>query len=48
MCVIFCGDWQLLILVTLSGAEVDMVKGHETLQQMGGVGALLRYRPMWV
>ena len=39
---------DLVRLVTLSGAEVDMVKGHETLQQMGGVGALLRYRPMWV
>ena|SRR5438132_558809 len=39
---------DLVRLATLSGAEVDMVKGHETLQQMGGVGALLRYRPMWV
>jgi stalled ribosome rescue protein Dom34 len=39
---------DLVRLVTLSGAEVDMVKGHETLQQMGGVVALLHYRPMWV
>lgn len=39
---------DLVRLATLSGAEVDLVKGHEILQQMGGVGALLRYRPRWV
>jgi stalled ribosome rescue protein Dom34 len=39
---------DLVHLATLSAAEVDLVKGHETLQQMGGVGALLRYRSMWV
>ena len=39
---------DLVRLATLSAAEVDLVKGHETLQQMGGVGALLRYRSMWV
>lgn len=38
----------LVRLATLAGAEVDLVKGHEILQQMGGVGALLRYRPRWV
>ena len=38
----------LVRLATLTGAEVDLVKGHEILQQMGGVGALLRYRSMWV
>lgn len=39
---------DLVRLATLSGAEVDLVKGHEILQHMGGVGALLRYRPRWV
>lgn len=39
---------DLVRLATLSGAEVDLVSGHEILQQIGGVGALLRYRPMWV
>ena len=39
---------DLVHLATLSAAEVDLVKGHETLQQMGGVGALLRNRSMWV
>jgi ribosomal protein L30E len=39
---------DLVRLATLSSAEVDMVTGHEILQQMGGVGALLRYRPKWV
>jgi stalled ribosome rescue protein Dom34 len=39
---------DLVRLATLSGAEVDLVTGHEILQQMGGVGALLRYRPRWV
>jgi stalled ribosome rescue protein Dom34 len=39
---------DLVRLATLAGAEVDLVKGHELLQQMGGVGALLRYRPRWV
>jgi stalled ribosome rescue protein Dom34 len=39
---------DLVRLATLSGAEVELVTGHEILQQMGGVGALLRYRPRWV
>jgi ribosomal protein L30E len=39
---------DLVRLATLSGAEVDLVTGHAILQQMGGVGALLRYRPRWV
>ena len=39
---------DLVRLATLSGAEVDLVKGHEILQQMGGVGALLRYHLRWV
>ena len=39
---------ELVRLATLSGAEVDLVKEHEILQQMGGVGALLRYRAAWV
>ena len=39
---------DLVRLATLSGAEVDLVTGHEILQQLGGVGALLRYRPRWV
>lgn len=39
---------DLVRLATLSGAEVDLVPGHTLLQQMGGVGALLRYRPRWV
>lgn len=37
---------DLVRLATISGAEMDLVKGHEILQQMGGVGALLRYRSM--
>jgi ribosomal protein L30E len=39
---------NLVRLATLAGAEVDVVTGHELLQHMGGVGALLRYRPRWV
>jgi ribosomal protein L30E len=39
---------DLVRLATLSGAEVDLVTGHEVLQQIGGVGTLLRYRPRWV
>lgn len=39
---------DLVRLATLSSAEVDLVTGHEILQQMGGVGALLRYRLSWV
>lgn len=39
---------ELVRLATLSSAEVDLVKGHKLLQQMGGVGALLRYRLSWV
>ena len=39
---------DLVRLATLSGAEVDLVTGHDILQQIGGVGTLLRYRPRWV
>jgi stalled ribosome rescue protein Dom34 len=39
---------DLVRLASLASAEVDLVKEHEILQQMGGVGALLRYRPAWV
>jgi ribosomal protein L30E len=39
---------DLVRQATLAGAEVDVVAGHEALQQVGGVGALLRYRPHWV
>lgn len=39
---------DLVRLAVLTSAEVDMVKGHQLLQQMGGVGALLRYRASWV
>lgn len=38
---------DLVRLATFSGAEVDVVGGHTILQQRGGAGALLRYRPMW-
>ncbi|GCE29983.1 peptide chain release factor 1 [Dictyobacter alpinus] len=31
-----------------TGAKVDVVKGHPVLQEMGGVGALLRYHAHWV
>lgn len=39
---------DLVRLATLSGAEVELVTGHEILQQLGGVGALLRYHLKWV
>jgi hypothetical protein len=39
---------DLVRLATLADAEVDLVKGHEILQKMGSVGALLRYHPTWV
>lgn len=39
---------DLVRLAALSSAEVDLVTGHAILQQMGGVGALLRYRLSWV
>ncbi|MFL5661655.1 MAG: Vms1/Ankzf1 family peptidyl-tRNA hydrolase [Ktedonobacteraceae bacterium] len=39
---------DLVRLATLAGAEVDLVRGHAILQQMGSVGALLRYRLRWV
>ncbi len=39
---------DLVRLATLSGAEVDLVTGHEILQHLGGVGALLRYHLRWV
>ena len=31
-----------------TGASVETVEDHLALQEMGGVGALLRYRPQWV
>lgn len=31
-----------------TGAEVEVVEGHPILQEMGGVGALLRYHQHWV
>jgi ribosomal protein L7Ae-like RNA K-turn-binding protein len=31
-----------------TGAKVEVVKGHPVLQEMGGVGALLRYHQHWV
>lgn len=31
-----------------TGADVNIVEGHEALQQLGGVGALLRYTMSWV
>lgn len=39
---------NLVRQATITGAEVDLVTGHEILEQIGGVGALLRYRPRWV
>jgi peptide subunit release factor 1 (eRF1) len=30
-----------------TGAQVESGEGHPVLQAMGGVGALLRYRPHW-
>ncbi len=38
----------LVRLALLSEAELETVQGHEILNQMGGIGALLRYRPSWV
>lgn len=35
---------DLIRLATTTGANVEMVPGHSVLQQLGGVGALLRYR----
>jgi peptide subunit release factor 1 (eRF1) len=39
---------ELVHLAASSGADVETVKGHATLAEMGGVGALLRYRLSWV
>jgi stalled ribosome rescue protein Dom34 len=35
---------ELVRLATTTGAEVTVVEQHELFQQLGGVGALLRYR----
>jgi protein required for attachment to host cells len=35
---------DLVRLAALSGADVEVVQGHETFERLGGVGALLRYR----
>lgn len=35
---------ELVRLAQLTGATVDVVEGHASLQRLGGVGALLRYR----
>jgi peptide subunit release factor 1 (eRF1) len=39
---------ELVRLATVSGAGVETVAGHTALGDMGGVGALLRYRVSWV
>jgi peptide chain release factor subunit 1 len=31
-----------------TGAQVEVVQGHPALQEMGGIGALLRYHAHWV
>lgn len=36
---------ELTRLAVQTGAEVDVVSGHEGLDALGGVGVLLRYRP---
>lgn len=38
----------LVHLAANMGADVEMVSGHDTLTEAGGVGALLRYRLSWV
>jgi hypothetical protein len=35
---------ELIRLVTRAAGEVEVVEGHPQLEEMGGVGALLRYR----
>jgi peptide chain release factor subunit 1 len=35
---------ELVRLAQLTGATVEVVEGHDGLQRLGGVGALLRYR----
>jgi hypothetical protein len=35
---------ELVRLAQLTGATVEVVEGHDDLQRLGGVGALLRYR----
>jgi hypothetical protein len=35
---------ELVRLAQLTGATVEVVEGHDRLQRLGGVGALLRYR----
>jgi hypothetical protein len=39
---------ELVHLAANTGAAVEMVQGHESLQEVGGVGALLRYQLSWV
>ncbi|HEX6820406.1 MAG TPA: hypothetical protein VF120_18660, partial [Ktedonobacterales bacterium] len=38
---------ELVHLAATSGAGVETVKGHNALNEAGGVGALLRYRVAW-
>jgi hypothetical protein len=35
---------ELVRLAQLTSATVEVVEGHDGLQRLGGVGALLRYR----
>ncbi|HWQ13469.1 MAG TPA: Vms1/Ankzf1 family peptidyl-tRNA hydrolase [Roseiflexaceae bacterium] len=35
---------ELIQLAAITSAAVEVVEGHETLRQLGGVGALLRYQ----
>lgn len=39
---------ELTRMATRTGAQVEVVQGHRQLEQMGGVGALLRYSLAWV
>jgi peptide subunit release factor 1 (eRF1) len=39
---------ELVRLAAKTNAEIETVQGHVILQQLGGVGALLRYRPHWL
>lgn len=39
---------ELVLLATQTGAEVETVQGHGALQELGGVGGLLRYTLSWV
>jgi stalled ribosome rescue protein Dom34 len=35
---------ELIQLAATTSAGVEVVEGHETLDELGGVGALLRYK----